>query len=163
MPAGWQITVTKSWIGYHSRTYYADFEEPPPSADFSTEWGLMTVSNGSRGDWIEYTNDEVKSKIDDLAGNPDRGPMLKHEAMAKAIFREVQANVASILVTARQLHDDEILRDETEKARALEISSLVDLLREWTPSDARSRDRRALDAGLEAPVDLVDVGNLDDN
>src|SRR5688500_8444776 len=29
-----------SWLGYHSRVYYADLVAPPPGVNFSKEWGL---------------------------------------------------------------------------------------------------------------------------
>ena len=32
-----------SWLGYHSRIYYANFQEPLPGAHFSQEWGLMSA------------------------------------------------------------------------------------------------------------------------
>jgi hypothetical protein len=29
-----------SWLGYHARVYYEDFQTPPPGARFDQEWGL---------------------------------------------------------------------------------------------------------------------------
>lgn len=48
-----------SWLGYHSRVYYEDFQTPPPSAHFSQEWGLMYTigSLGSGGRWRKYPFD----------------------------------------------------------------------------------------------------------
>ncbi len=41
-----------SWLGYHSRVYYRDFQSPPPGARFSQEWGFMPEAFGdTRGDW----------------------------------------------------------------------------------------------------------------
>ncbi|UWI56810.1 hypothetical protein [Xanthomonas oryzae] len=62
-----------SWLGYHSRVYYQDFQTPPPGAHFSQEWGLKDTFGdmGSVGHWVEYSFDVVKKYILDLANNPD--------------------------------------------------------------------------------------------
>jgi hypothetical protein len=62
-----------SWLGYHSRVYYADLAEPPPGARFSQEWGMMDTFaiRDTVGDWREYRFDDVVSAIQQYAGNPD--------------------------------------------------------------------------------------------
>ena len=61
-----------SWLGYHSRIYYANFQEPLPGAHFSQEWGLMSTfdEEGTRGDWREYRPEQVKEYVEALAGHP---------------------------------------------------------------------------------------------
>jgi hypothetical protein len=56
-------SFSSSWLGYHSRVYYADLAPTPPGAHFSQEWGLGSrlSSLGSRGDWQEFDPEEVKS------------------------------------------------------------------------------------------------------
>jgi hypothetical protein len=45
-----------SWLGYHSRVYYKNFETPPVGAVFSQEWGLIDSSMGTKGVWREFFN-----------------------------------------------------------------------------------------------------------
>ena len=47
-----------SWLGYHSRVYYRDFEVPPQGDYFTKEWGLLDTIDGSMGDWVEYNFDD---------------------------------------------------------------------------------------------------------
>jgi hypothetical protein len=51
-----------SWLGYHSRVYYADLYPPPPGAHFSQEWGLKELFGnlGARGDWQEFDPVQIK-------------------------------------------------------------------------------------------------------
>ena len=62
-----------SWLGYHSRVYYSNFTVPPPGAHFSQEWGFMDrmISNDTRGDWKEYSFDDVVKVIYEQAGISD--------------------------------------------------------------------------------------------
>ena len=48
-----------SWLGYHSRVYYNDFQEPPPGVHFSQEWGLTTLKQNFVSVWVEYRFDDV--------------------------------------------------------------------------------------------------------
>ena len=49
-----------SWLGYHSRIYYKDFQPPAPGANFSREWGMkQAYGEGTRGEWGEYAYDDV--------------------------------------------------------------------------------------------------------
>lgn len=152
---------SKSWIGYHARTYYDDFEVPPPSAYFSVEWGLQRGGTvASRGTWIEYSMDDVRVRINDLADNPDRGPLLAHEAVAKAIFVSAQATLKSILVTAKQIHDDDVIREALDEVRSMTIRETKEIVKEITPSTVNSRDRRAVDEGIQCPPHLLTLAIL---
>jgi hypothetical protein len=60
-----------SWLGYHSRVYYANLQPSPAGANFSQEWGLKELygsSMGSRGEWQEFAPDVVKAHIFKSAG-----------------------------------------------------------------------------------------------
>ena len=73
-----------SWLGYHSKVYFRDFDVPDPGSHFSQEWGLKSTygSSGSRGDWIEYTEKEVFDHIYDGVGYFDIVPL---QAQAEAV------------------------------------------------------------------------------
>src|SRR4051812_29525986 len=62
-----------SWLGYHSRVYYRDFEPVPPGARFSKEWGFTELHTieGTVGDWEEYAFDAVVKAVYELAGTAD--------------------------------------------------------------------------------------------
>src|SRR6188768_3868381 len=62
-----------SWLGYHSRVYYANLKTPPAEANFSAEWGLdiPDFCIGSSGDWQPFEFDFVTQEIMRRAGNPD--------------------------------------------------------------------------------------------
>ncbi|MCP4614303.1 MAG: hypothetical protein GY845_36925 [Planctomycetes bacterium] len=55
-----------SWIGYHARVYYREFQEPPADDHFSQEWGGTDPAS-----WVECRYDDVIDSIKRLAGNPD--------------------------------------------------------------------------------------------
>ena len=60
-----------SWMGYHSKVYYKDFQIPPPGAHFSPMWGLKdtTMFRETIGDWVEYDFDKVVEFIYRNDGN----------------------------------------------------------------------------------------------
>lgn len=103
-----------SWLGYHSRVYYKDFEPPPAGAQFSQEWGFQDCwpIRATVGDWHKYTNDEVTSAILQKAGNPDLTQQ-EHEAQkAREAFEEAQSKILSILSKAVQAFpQDKFLAD----------------------------------------------------
>lgn len=155
------LSWSKSWIGYHSRTYYEAFGVPPAGTSFSVEWGLMNVSSSTaRGRWVEYSREDVREQINYRAGIPDRSPMLNHEASANQVFRDSQATFVSVLVAAQHLHDDSLLSAALDQGRSIEVKTVVEILREWTPTALHSRDRRAVDEGIEAPVHLQTLAIL---
>ena len=60
-----------SWLGYHARIYYKDFEVPPPGAHFNREWGLQQIlDEGTTGEWYEYSREAIRLAILEDAGKP---------------------------------------------------------------------------------------------
>jgi hypothetical protein len=89
-----------SWLGYHSRVYYAGLQPKPPGANFSQEWGLKDMSYtslGSRGDWREFDPESVKEYIKELAQDPDLGPAREAAEKAQELFNEVKSEIMSVL------------------------------------------------------------------
>ena len=84
-----------SWLGYHSRVYYENFQTPPPGAHFSQEWGLMDTlaSLGSVGRWREYPSDGVKQHVLRLAGNPDLSEAETAAESADEIFDQTKSEI----------------------------------------------------------------------
>jgi hypothetical protein len=87
-----------SWLGYHSRVYYADLVPAPAGANFSQEWGLKDrriSSLGSRGDWREYQSDKVVAHIHGAAGDPDLAPAKEAAQQATKAFDTAQSTIVS--------------------------------------------------------------------
>jgi predicted nucleotide-binding protein len=101
-----------SWLGYHSRVYYKDFQRPPPGAHFSQEWGLNPSSDrlGSKGSWKEYDCKTVKDAIKKRAGNPDLQKVKAAERESTQLLQLSKDTLESILVSILSKRDDEILR-----------------------------------------------------
>ena len=110
-----------SWLGYHSRVYYENFQAPPPGAHFSQEWGLMDTfgSMGSVGRWREYPFNEVKQHVLRLAGNPDLSEARAAAEAADAAFNHAKADITSIFQTELDGGADGFIQNLNEKLQPL--------------------------------------------
>lgn len=100
-----------SWLGYHSRVYYRDFQPPPPGARFSQEWGLRNAIFGDTvGQWVEYDYDHVRKEIFDSAGNPSLQDVRKFAETARAAIDDKRVEILSSLSTALGARDDPFQR-----------------------------------------------------
>ena len=91
---------SESWMGYHSRVYYANLRTPPSGACFSQEWGLMDTygtGHGSRGDWKEFDPKTIEKHIAKFAGNPDLTAARMISQRGVATFSSAKASALSIL------------------------------------------------------------------
>ena len=141
-----------SWLGYHSRIYYANFETPPHKARFSQEWGLATTFAGTRGDWREYPAEEVKEFIRALAHHPDLSEAMSRAAEAKEIFQSAKAEIESILRAELETRADDFLetsRHHLRDTNPLTPSEVVQIL---APKGlVMTRDEKVLGQGTQAP------------
>lgn len=142
-----------SWLGYHSRIYYKNFETPPPGAVFSQEWGLMdSFSSGSRGAWHEYRFDDVVSLINEKAGNPSIDDLFELGKRAEEAFDDAKTATLSILHAQHDLEKDKFLAnlvEKIEKAKLLDKSDFIDY---WRPKGQMiSRDMVAIEKGQVVP------------
>jgi hypothetical protein len=85
-----------SWLGYHSRVYYQGFETPPPSANFSREWGFMHPERRPGG-WHQYNYADVEAHIETLAKHPNLNPARDAARQANEVFDKDKAEIISIL------------------------------------------------------------------
>ena len=89
---------SRSSLGYHSRVYYKDFQQPPPGANFSIEWGFFpAIAGRTTGEWVEYRHEDVLRLINDRAGNPDLATARDGSNEAKEVFDKSRAECLSIL------------------------------------------------------------------
>lgn len=148
-----------SWIGYQSRVYYAGFKKPPSGARFSQEWGLKghTFTQETIGEWKEYDSESVKQAVFERAGNPDLQKAKELSEKAEEKFEEAKYEIESTLSSLPEERKDsfiETVREEAQEEKIFSKSDLVDYLR---PNKVMTRDRPALDRGLQVPPH-IDVG-----
>ena len=143
-----------SWLGYHSRVYYLNFQPPPPGAHFSQEWGLMgTVSGmGSRGDWTEYDSEVVKAHIQSLAANPDLSQAHEAAIAAEELFRSAKADMTSIIQTEIDSGSDKFLESLQEQLGKFEPLSPFDVAQNMNRGgQVMTRDTIVLGQGAQLP------------
>ncbi|MGY3036152.1 putative nucleotide-binding protein [Bradyrhizobium sp. USDA 4354] len=144
-----------SWLGYHSRVYYTDFEPPPAGAHFSQEWGLKYLSFtslGSRGDWQEQRFDDVVNLIETKAGNPDLDPARQAAHEANAIAKTSKSTIESIIEDELSAQSDPFLSKLKDELGRLETASKMDVVEHWKPKgQIMTRDTTAIGQGSQVP------------
>jgi predicted nucleotide-binding protein len=146
-----------SWLGYHSRVYYAEFQLPPPGAAFSQEWGFIeSFSQGTRGDWREFQFDDVVAIINEEAGNPDYNSLFAASEKAKDVFEDSKSDALSLIHANLRLDDDKFLRDLVDKVESVKIFTASDYISLKRPSGQLiSRDTIAIEKGLVTPPHMA--------
>lgn len=120
-----------SWLGYHSCVYYKGFEPPPAGARFSQEWGFIQADwfNVTTGHWVEYSFEDARRAIYELAGNPDIKPAKELAERAGGIIEDKRAEIVSLITTALGEGDDQFLvrlKEEAEEAKVFYANEFVD-------------------------------------
>ena len=155
--------MKKSWcgsfLGYHSRIYYENFEPPPTGAHFSSEWRFTEFGsyfNGTTANWGECTFEGAVSVIYEWAGNPDEKKLKTAAQTAKSRIEKAQSQLLSILSRVRTQHIDDKFLEEIEKKIESEsvfthsgITRTFIADRQWV-----FRDSLALSQGLLIPPHL---------
>lgn len=146
-----------SWLGYHSRVYYANFSPPPPGAEFSMEWGLQDAfSMGSRGDWREYGFDDVVNFIENKAGNPNLDDLTAASRKAEDLFEESKSMALSIIHANLEIAGDKFLQGLIEKIESEKVLDKSDFLNFHRPAgQIMSRDVIAIEKGLVTPPHMA--------
>ena len=147
-----------SWLGYHSRVYYENFQTPPPGAHFSQEWGLMDTlaSLGSVGRWREYPAEEVKQHVLRLAGNPDLSVAETAAESADEIFNHAKAEITSIFQTELEGGTDAFIQSLNEQLQALEVLSPSDVAERLNQrGQVMTRDTIVLGQGTQLPPHIA--------
>jgi predicted nucleotide-binding protein len=150
-----------SWLGYHSRVYYAGLATPPPGANFSQEWGLKDLSLtslGSRGDWREYDGDLIKQTIHAMAGDPSLENAQIASGEARTTFDRAKPEAISILETEIAETPDPFLKKLINELEKLEPMSSSRIQQSWLPRGQYfTRDSLALSQGNKVPPH-VEIG-----
>lgn len=149
---------SSSWLGYHSRVYYKDFQAPPPGARFSQEWGFIQADwfNSTSGEWAEHKDDDVRHAIYDLAGNPDLKPAEELGEKARNIIEDKLAEILSLITTALGEQDDPFLTKLKKDSEGIEVPDVRDFINHYRPSGQFvSRDMAAIGQGLLTPPHIA--------
>jgi hypothetical protein len=144
-----------SWLGYHSRVYYAGLQVPPPGANFSQEWGFQGdsfIGLGSRGDWREFDADEVKAVIYRLAGSPELEPARLSARSVSQLFDSSKAEAISVLEIELSEVPDSFLEKLKTDLEKVKLRSDFEFIRAWSPrGQIMTRDTLALGQGNSVP------------
>lgn len=151
-----------SWLGYQSRVYYRGLEPPPPGANFSSEWGFEPYSiGGTRGDWVQFPEDEVEKEIRKRAGNPDTTKAQEAAEKGRQFVEQKRDDVASILRTAKSIHNDPFLDKSIEETEAVKVFTLAEFIAAMKPTGSfMSRDTTALTQGRWTPPHFSVLANV---
>jgi hypothetical protein len=140
-----------SWVGWHSRMYYADFREPPVQDSWDTEWG---GHHGFSNLWQERSQDEVQAEVErraqlglaDLAAGADR---------VREICEPLQEDTLTVLSPILDLAGLEQERKLLDKIEDIDwIVSPANFMEAIRPTQIMSRDTAALHQGMQAPLHL---------
>jgi hypothetical protein len=141
-----------SWLGYHSRVYYANLQPPPPGAHFSSEWGLQGAFQGTTGDWEEYDFDDVIAAIHEIAGSPAFDFVKSEMAEARKSIEAKRGEMLSIIEALEPPMRDAFVERLIEETQQQSIFSVRNFLEAQRPSGQFfSRDTTALTQGLTVP------------
>lgn len=148
---------SQSWLGYHSRVYYLDFQPPPPGAIFSQQWGLQNgFGMGSRGNWREYNFDDVVRIINEEAGNPVTEKIFTDGENAKELFEDSKSQILSLIYSNYNIEKDKFLKGLVEKIESLEIFTKNTFLKYYQPEGQFiSSDMHAFEKGFVTPPHIA--------
>ena len=159
-----------SWLGYQANVYYRNFQQPPPGAHFSKEWGLQPpeFDTGTAGGWVEYAPEDIKAVIHQRAKNPDLEPARAFEVEARNIFQKSRRTIASILEIELEETDSHFLRDRKDETYKLYPATEDEVIQSLVPEGSVSRDRLALAQGhwtpphISALTEVYKIGHMID-
>lgn len=145
-----------SWLGYHSRVYYRDFQTPPAGAHFSQEWGLMQYfTDGTTGEWREYEYDRVQKKIYELAGEPDLEAARALAKRTRNLISDKQTEIASLISTAQENKEDSFISKLRKDVEEIAIPTATNIVNGHLPQGKFiSRDTVAIGQGFQSPPHL---------
>jgi hypothetical protein len=149
------LSFSGSWLGYHSRVYYAGLAPRPPGANFSKEWGLKDLSLtslGSVGDWREFDPEQIKQIIRSRAGDPDLEPARGAAKAANEAFARAKSEALSVLETEFSDKSDPFLGKLKEGIEKMEPLSTVAVAQIWSQKGQFiTRDTLAMGQGTQLP------------
>lgn len=144
-----------SWLGYHSRVYYKNFQSPPPGEHFSQEWGNYGnpyLDYETDNAWIEYTASDIKTHIMNIAENPNIDECKVISENATRIFYENKSNIESILTCELEKKTDSFISRLLVEIKDLSIFSETEFIDTLQPAcNFITRDTIAAGQGVMPP------------
>lgn len=145
-------SASGSWIGYHANVYYELFQQPPPGAHFSSEWGLMDrFSLGTKGNWREYSSEAVKNAIWKEVGEIDLSATRSASSAAHEALDVVKPQVQVALAAANADKADKFLEKVEEDVKAVHARTAAEIVHSMSPGQVMSRDSTAMGQGFHPP------------
>lgn len=143
---------SQSYIGYHSKVYYDGFAIPPEGTRFSSEWGFgeRFGSYGTKGDWREFTVEEVKSEIQTRCGNLVLSDIELDIAGVIETFEHCKAEISSI-ISSLDSKKDSFLESIIDRLKELDLPTKTELISRIDIPQALTRDSAALNGGMQIP------------
>jgi len=140
-----------SFVGYHARLYYGEFETPPPANKFSVQWGGI---NGIPSGWREREPGEINAEIESLVG--ETGCVDELEQTVKTLKQAVKDLQADILVGFSALPVDDLMTSEKNLLERIETfkfgTTSNEFISDRVPSQAMTRDMEAIARGIVVPA-----------
>jgi predicted nucleotide-binding protein len=153
-----------SWLGYHSKVYYADFVAPPPRANFSQEWGLKDLSLtslGSLGDWRQYDPVDVKARIRKAVGSVDLTDAKAASQRAADGFASAKLEILSVLENEMHEQPDKFLERLKGDLEKLDVLSGREIANLWSPKGQfMTRDSLAAGQGNQVPPHIQELADI---
>lgn len=122
-----------SWLGYHSRIYYKDFQPPALGANFSREWGMKAAyGQGTFGEWKEFAFDDVVTAIYDAAGGPELSDAEEYKLDGVKLFNEIKNEAEVVLrIFIKESNDKygETLLEELLKVKSYSTKTFFEMVR----------------------------------
>jgi uncharacterized protein YoxC len=147
--------VGESWsgsaLGYHSELHFGDFQSPPLGDRFSPEWGGI---NGLPDGWRARTADEVRERVEKLAG----AVVSTLEEETAAALSQAKALHSEIVTEMSTLHTIPGLEQEKKLLAVLESFNWGKTVNDYMNANLNtgfmSRDRTAISQGVRVPAHL---------
>ncbi|CKH74202.1 Uncharacterised protein [Achromobacter xylosoxidans] len=147
-------SASGSWIGYHARVYWKNFDVPPPSVHFSIEQGLReNPFNPAHANWVQYESAEVRAAIlgDDGEATLQRARTTS-EQLTQA-FDKAKNEVLAVIATLQGMHSTPLVEGIGEDVDKLTVSSLLEIVDSHSPRRRYvTSDTLAMNHGTVAPA-----------
>ena len=140
-----------SWIGWHSRMYYGNYEEPAVAETWDSEWGGI---HGFSDLWRERSLAEVQEESERRAGVSlaDLGTAADRVRESCEPLQRETLTVLSPICDLAGLEKEAAMLSQIEKIKW--IVSPGNFIRAIQPGQMMSRDSQAISQGMQVPLHI---------
>jgi hypothetical protein len=153
-----------SWLGWQARVYHRDFTAPPPGHYFSSEFGndnsMAMFGKGTKGDWLEYSQEATIKFINETAGSPNIREVVELSKESTDCFDSGKIEVESILRSLIKGGNDTYYESLLAELSELNILSKDDFIKVNMPRRTISTmDSLAANQGIWTPPHIIVEAN----